>query len=98
MVLRKNEDGWRFESAVLVFELGVPVGATAFGSPVEHEPEGIEIGAAARVLAGVGHGGTHFAGVEMADHAVAAGEDTEAGNVGVVGIDVGAGVFAAGVG
>src|SRR5690349_23736288 len=39
MMLRKNEDGWRFESDVLVFDLGVPVVATAFGSPVEQEPD-----------------------------------------------------------
>ena len=55
-------------------------------------------GAPRGILAGVGHFATHFATPEVADGAVAAGEDAEPGNVGVVGADVGAGVVAARIG
>src|SRR6185437_6669995 len=52
----------------------------------------------AGVLAGVGGLGAHLAAPEVADDAVAAGEDVEGGGVAVFGVDVGAGVVALRVG
>ena len=81
-----------------VVKLRVPVCAAALGGEVEDGPEGVDVGCAAGVLAGVGGTVAHFATPEVADRAVAAGKDVEAGGVAIVGADVGAGEGAVEVG
>src|SRR5258708_29782294 len=81
-----------------VFELWVPGGAATCGCEVEDRPQGVDVRGSARVLAGVGHLTAHLSAPEVADCAIDASEDVEAGNVTIVGADVGAGVVAFGVG
>jgi hypothetical protein len=81
-----------------VFELWVPSGAAACGSEVKDRPQGVDVRGSARVLAGVGHLAAHLAAPEVADCAIAASEDIEAGDIAIVGVDVGAGVVAFAVG
>src|SRR6476660_6870087 len=64
-----------------VSEARVPILAAALGRGVENGPQRIEIGRAARILAGVGGRRSHFAGPEMADAAVAAREHVVAGRI-----------------
>src|SRR5215475_4160421 len=81
-----------------VLQPGVPSRAAAFGGPVEHQPEGIRVGGAARVLSRIGHRIAHLAAVEVANNSIAPGEDPEARNISVFGVDVSAGVVAGHVG
>ena len=81
-----------------VFELWVPGGAAACGCKVEDRPQGIDVRGSARVLAGVRHLAAHLSAPEVADCAIAASEDVEAGDIAIVGVDVGAGVVSFGVG
>src|SRR5260370_40893775 len=74
-----------------VFELWVPGGAAACGCEVEDRPQGVDVRGSARVLAGVGHLAAHLSAPEVADCASAASEDGEAGDVAIVGADIGAG-------
>src|SRR5690242_13308719 len=72
----------------LVTQTRIPVLAAAFGRGVENGPERIEIRRAARVLAGIGGGHSHFAGPEMTDRAVAPREHVVAGHVGIFAADI----------
>src|SRR4051812_45962426 len=78
----------------LVTQARIPVLAAAFGRGVENGPERIEIRRAARVLAGIGGGYSHFAGPEMADHTITPREHVVAGQVGVLSAHVVARVVA----
>ena len=64
-----------------VVELRVPVGGPALRRDVEHVPQRGKVGGAAGVLTGVGGLAGHLAAPEMADGAVAAGEDVEGRDV-----------------
>src|SRR6266851_1139647 len=79
-----------------VFELWVPGGAAACGCKVEDRPQRVGVRGSARVLTRVGHLATHLSATEVADCAFAASEDIEAGDIAIVGADVGAGVVAFG--
>src|SRR5437868_11933364 len=71
-----------------VSELRIPILAAAFRRGVENGPQRIEIGRTARILAGVGGRGSHFARPEMADGAVAAREYVVAGRIGISGRNI----------
>ena len=60
--------------------------------------QGIEVRRASGILAGIGGLPAHLAAPEMPDLSVLAGEDRKAGHVFVLGADIVAGVFAAGIG
>src|SRR6185312_1698876 len=72
----------------------VPRRAASLRCEVEERPQGFEVCRTARVLAWIGHLAAHLSAPEMADFAIATREDAEAGDVGIVGADVGAGVVA----
>src|ERR1700733_13015098 len=79
---------------VSLVQLGIEICATAFGGEIEDGPEGIDVGCAARVLAGIGCFGAHLAAPEEADCSVAACEDIQSRDVRVFGAHVGASVVA----
>ena len=63
---------------------------SAFRRPIEHQPEGIEVGRSAWVLSRVGHFSAHFTAVEMIDVSVPSSKDAESWDIRVLGTDVGA--------
>ena len=71
-----------------VLKLGIPVGAAAFRSQIQHQPERIKIGRAARILSRVRHRAAHLSAVEVPDDTITASEDAESGNIRVVRVDV----------
>jgi hypothetical protein len=83
---------------VLVIELWIPVRAAALRRQVQHKPKRVEVRRAARILSGIGHCSAHLAAIEVADDSVAPAEDTEAGDISVLGPYVGASVLAGPIG
>ena len=76
----------------------MPIRAAAFRRQVQHQPERIDVRRATRILSRVGHRTAHLAAVKVTDDSIAPGEDAEAGDIGVFGADVGAGVVAGHIG
>jgi hypothetical protein len=72
------------------FKLGVPVGAAALGSQIQHEPEWIKIGAAPWILSRVRHGPAQLSAIEVSRDSAAASEDADSWHIRVVRSDVGA--------
>ena len=83
---------------MIVLELRVPVGAATFRRQIQHQPKRVEVWGTARILSGVGHRTAHLTTVEVVNRSVTPGENTEAGYVGVAGVDVGARVSSGHVG
>src|SRR5664279_272914 len=77
-----------------VFELWIPCGAASFGREVEDRPQRVEVWGSARILVGVGHLARHLTAPKVADSAIFAGENTEAGYIAIISADVGPGVVA----
>src|ERR1700733_4612342 len=77
-----------------VFEFWVPGIAASGGCQVQDCPQGVQVWGAARVLAGIGHLTTHLPAPEVPNSAIAATKDGEAGDVAIVGADIGASVIA----
>ena len=81
-----------------VIKLRIPVRAAALRRQVQHQPERIQVWGSTRILSGVCHRSAHLAAVDLADDSIALVEDAEAGDIGVVSVDVGASVFAGAIG
>ena len=68
-------------SICAIAQAWIPITASPFGCIVKNRPKRHQVRRTTRVLVRIGRGGTHLTTPEMANAAIASGEDIESWNV-----------------